>query len=68
MRVFVVPLCSERGEIPVEVMAVHDLPVSILPYAVQVVPNPDTVVNAGCHQLTACLRTEVCTVDQPWVV
>lgn len=63
-----VPLCSERGEISVEVMAVHNLPVGILPNAVQIVPNSDAVVNAGCHQLTTCLGTEVCTVDQPWMV
>lgn len=65
MWVFVIPLCSERRQVPVEVMAVHNLSVSITSYAVKVIPHSDAVVNAGGHQFAAGLRAEVCTVDQP---
>lgn len=68
LRVFVIPLSSERRQIPVEVMAVYNLSVSIVTYAVQVVPHSDAVVNAGGHQLAACLRAEICTVDQTRVL
>lgn len=67
MWVFVIPLCSERRQIPVEVMAVHNLSVSITPYAVKVVPHSDAVVNAGSHQFAAGLRAEIGTIDQPWM-
>lgn len=63
MGVFVVPLCSERGQVSVEVVAVHDLSVSITANAVKVVPDSDAVIDAGGHQFAACLRAEVCTVD-----
>ena len=62
-----IPLCSERRQVPVEVMAVHNLSVSITTYAVEVIPHSDAVVNAGSHQFAACLRAEICTVHQPRV-
>ena len=60
MWVFGVPLSPEWGQIPVEVMAMHNLPVTRLVNAVQVVPHPHAVVYACGHQLAAELRTEVC--------
>lgn len=63
MGVFVVPLCSERRQVSVEVVAVHDLSVSITTDAVKVVPHSDAVIDAGGHQFAARLRAEVCTVD-----
>ena len=68
MGVFMIPLSSEGSQVSVEVMAVHNLAVSVLPNAVQVVPHPDAIVNAGRHQLAACLGAEVCTVDQAGVL
>ncbi len=53
MGVFGVPLSSEGGQIAIEVMTVHNLPVAGLVNAVQVVPHPHAVVNAGAHQLAA---------------
>lgn len=64
MRVLVIPLGSEWRQVSVEVMAVHNLSVSITTDAVKVVPHSDAVVDAGSHQFAACLRAEVCTVDQ----
>ena len=53
MGVFGVPLSPERGQIAIEVMTVHNLPITGLINALQVVPHPHTVVNAGAHQLAA---------------
>ncbi len=53
MGVFGVPLSPEGGQIAIEVMTVHDLPIAGLVNAVQVVPHPHAVVNAGAHQLAA---------------
>ena len=64
MWVFVIPLCSERCQIPVEVMAVHNLSVSITTNAVKVIPHSDAIVDAGGHQFAACLRAEIRTVHQ----
>lgn len=66
--VFGIPLGPEGGQVAIEVMAVNNLAVARLVNAVQVVPHSDAVVNAGAHQLAACLGTEVCRVDQPGVV
>lgn len=64
MGIFGVPLSSERGQVAVEIVAVHNLPVTGLINAVQVVPHSHAVVNAGAHQLAACLGAEVCRVHQ----
>ena len=53
MGVFGVPLSSERGQIAIEVMTVHNLPIAGFVDAVQVIPHPHAVVNAGAHQLAA---------------
>lgn len=49
-------------------MAVHNLPIWGFVNAVQVVPHPHTVVNAGCHELGAGLRAEVGGIDQPGMI
>ena len=53
----------EWGQVSVEVVAVYNLPVWRLVYAVDVVPHPDTVVNACRHELCACLRAEIGRID-----
>ena len=53
MGVFGVPLSSEGGQIAIEVMTVNNLSIAGLVNAVQVVPHPQTVVNACAHQLAA---------------
>lgn len=62
-----IPFCSERGQMPVEVMTVHNLSAWSIQVPEDGIPYSDTVILRSCEYFAAALGREIGRVDNSLV-